>query len=87
MPVAAVIDCDGTSVRANVINPGPVDTGWMTDEIRALGVAETPAGRLVVPDAAGLPVLAGLVRYDEVAAGRIDHAIRITVPASEMSIT
>lgn len=29
-------------------------------------------------DAAGLPILPGLVRYDEVAAGRIDHAIRIT---------
>ncbi len=31
-------------------------------------------------DAAGLPILPGLVRYDEVAAGRIDHAIRVTVP-------
>ena len=31
-------------------------------------------------DAAGLPILPGLVRYEEVAAGRIDHAIRITVP-------
>lgn len=29
-------------------------------------------------DAAGLPIFPGLVRYDEVAAGRIDHAIRIT---------
>ncbi len=29
-------------------------------------------------DAAGLPIFAGLVRYDEVAAGRLDHAIRIT---------
>jgi hypothetical protein len=29
-------------------------------------------------DAAGLPIFAGLVRYDEVAAGRIDHAIRVT---------
>lgn len=29
-------------------------------------------------DAAGLPILPGLVRYDEVAAGSIDHAIRIT---------
>lgn len=29
-------------------------------------------------DAAGLPILAGLVRYDEVAAGEIGHAIRIT---------
>ena len=29
-------------------------------------------------DAAGLPVLPGLVRYDEVAAGRITHALRFT---------
>ena len=29
-------------------------------------------------DAAGLPILPGLVRYEEVAAGHIDHAIRIT---------
>jgi hypothetical protein len=29
-------------------------------------------------DAAGLPILPGLVRYDEVAAGSIDHAIRVT---------
>jgi hypothetical protein len=33
-------------------------------------------------DAAGLPIMAGLVRYEEVAAGRIDHAIRLTVPRS-----
>jgi hypothetical protein len=31
-------------------------------------------------DAAGLPILPGLVRYEEIAAGRIDHAIRITAP-------
>jgi hypothetical protein len=29
-------------------------------------------------DAAGLPVFPGLVRYDEVASGHIDHAIRVT---------
>jgi hypothetical protein len=29
-------------------------------------------------DAAGLPILPGLVRYDEVAAGKVEHAIRIT---------
>jgi hypothetical protein len=34
-------------------------------------------------DAAGLPIVPGLVRYEEVAAGRIDHAIRVTVPASQ----
>lgn len=31
-------------------------------------------------DAAGLPILPGLVRYDELAAGEIAHAIRFTVP-------
>ncbi|HEY3542776.1 MAG TPA: hypothetical protein VGK79_09545 [Gaiellaceae bacterium] len=30
-------------------------------------------------DAAGLPIFAGLARYDEVARGRIDHALRFTV--------
>lgn len=31
-------------------------------------------------DAAGLPILPGLVRYDEVAAGAIRHALRFTAP-------
>jgi uncharacterized protein (TIGR03437 family) len=31
-------------------------------------------------DAAGLPIVPGLVRYDEVAAGEVRHAIRFTVP-------
>jgi len=30
-------------------------------------------------DAAGLPILPGLVRYDEIAAGHINHAIRFTI--------
>ena len=33
-------------------------------------------------DAAGLPILPGLVRYREVAAGSIDHAIRVTFQRS-----
>ena len=40
-------------------------------------LAAGAAGRQA--DAAGLPILPGLVRYDEVAAGAIDHAIRFTV--------
>ncbi len=36
-------------------------------------------------DAAGLPVFAGLVRYDEVAAGAIHHAIRFTVPSTRQA--
>lgn len=36
-------------------------------------------------DAAGLPVLPGLVRYDEVASGEIRHAIRFTAPQTRRS--
>ena len=34
-------------------------------------------------DAAGLPILPGLVRWAEVAAGDIDHAIRFTAPVTQ----
>ena len=34
-------------------------------------------------DAAGLPILPGLVRYDEVAGGVIDHALRFTVSSTQ----
>ncbi len=37
-------------------------------------------------DAAGLPIFPGLVRYDEVAAGAIHHALRFTLPASIAAI-
>ncbi len=33
-------------------------------------------------DAAGLPIFAGLVRYDEAASGHINHAIRVTVDST-----
>jgi hypothetical protein len=34
-------------------------------------------------DAAGLPILPGLVRYDEVASGEITHALRFTAPETQ----
>jgi len=34
-------------------------------------------------DAAGLPIFAGLVRYDEVASGEIAHALRFTAPQTQ----
>ena len=34
-------------------------------------------------DAAGLPIFPGLVKYDEVLAGAINHAIRLTVPQTQ----
>ncbi|HLX37473.1 MAG TPA: hypothetical protein VKR29_06705 [Candidatus Binataceae bacterium] len=33
-------------------------------------------------DAAGLPIFVGLARYDEVAAGAINHALRFTLPST-----
>jgi hypothetical protein len=38
-------------------------------------------------DAAGLPILPGLVQYDEVASGEITHAIRFTVPQTRRAFT
>ena len=38
-------------------------------------------------DAAGLPVFAGLARYDEVASGEIKHALRFTLPLSKTAFT
>jgi 3-oxoacyl-[acyl-carrier protein] reductase len=47
--IAAAVELADRGVRANVINPGPIDTGWMDDEIRRSGTAATPAGRLGTP--------------------------------------
>ncbi|HEU5392832.1 MAG TPA: SDR family oxidoreductase [Streptosporangiaceae bacterium] len=56
--IAAAVELADRGIRANVINPGPVDTGWMTAEIRQMVLAQTPAGRL------GTPVdTASLVRF------------------------
>lgn len=38
-------------------------------------------------DAAGLPVFPGLVRYDEVASGTIQHAFRFTLPRTRAAFT
>jgi len=38
-------------------------------------------------DAAGLPIFPGLVRYDEVASGTIQHAFRFTLPQTRAAFT
>ncbi|MFI0545201.1 SDR family oxidoreductase [Streptomyces sp. WSLK1-3] len=47
--LAAAHELGHLGVTANVVNPGPVDTGWMTDEVRAHCLAATPLGRLGTP--------------------------------------
>ena len=46
--------------------------------------AQRPAG-WTSADAAGLPILPGLLRWDEVVAGTVDHAIRFTVSRTDRS--
>jgi 3-oxoacyl-[acyl-carrier protein] reductase len=47
--LAAAHELAHLGVTANVINPGPVDTGWMTEEVRAHCLGATPLGRLGTP--------------------------------------
>jgi 3-oxoacyl-[acyl-carrier protein] reductase len=47
--LAAAHELAHLGITANVINPGPVDTGWMSEEIRADCARRTPLGRLGTP--------------------------------------
>lgn len=44
--LAAAHELGHLGLRANLINPGPVDTGWMDDRIRDALLAMQPTGRL-----------------------------------------
>lgn len=48
--MAAAGELGHLGVTANVVNPGPVDTGWMDDATRAALVERQPTGRLGTPD-------------------------------------
>ena len=47
---AAAVELGGQGIRANAVNPGPVDTGWMSDEVREMLVKRQPSGRLGTPE-------------------------------------
>jgi 3-oxoacyl-[acyl-carrier protein] reductase len=47
--IAAARELAGRGITANVVNPGPVDTGWMTEELRDSVREQTPLGRLGRP--------------------------------------
>jgi hypothetical protein len=63
----------------------PGGPGWFADSgaVFDLGSNALRPDGWTSADAAGLPILPGLVRYDEVAAGAIDHALRFTVAQSQ----
>jgi hypothetical protein len=63
----------------------PVSGGWNADvgTVWDLQNYEQRPLAWTSADAAGLPIFPGLVRYDEVAAGKISHAIRFTLQRSK----
>lgn len=71
---------EGTCELFELYGAFPEGGGWVADSGARWNLrsnALRPAG-WTSADAAGLPILPGLVRHDEVAAGEIRHAIRIT---------
>ena len=56
--LAATHELADRGVRANVIDPGPIDTGWMDEATRASMAAATPGGELAGPE-----TTANLVRF------------------------
>lgn len=74
-----IVNAD-TCVLYEVYNATPQGSGWHAGSGAIFDLrsnALRPAG-WTSADAAGLPILPGLVRYEEVAAGVINHALRFT---------
>ncbi len=69
----------GFKPKKSVTRPWRAGSGAIWD---LASNALRPAG-WTSADAAGLPILPGLVRYDEVAAGEIRHALRFTVSRTQ----
>jgi 3-oxoacyl-[acyl-carrier protein] reductase len=48
--IAAATELREQGITANVVNPGPVDTGWISPELATELVTRTPLGRLGRPE-------------------------------------
>ena len=81
-----VIAVDATNcILYELYNSFPQTSSWKADSGAIFNLASNalrPA-TWTSADAAGLPIWPGLVRYEEVAAGAIHHAIRFTVPHTQ----
>lgn len=47
--IAAARELAYLGITSNLINPGPIDTGWMTDEVRDTLTALQPIGTVGTP--------------------------------------
>ena len=47
--ISAARELGPLGISANVVNPGPIDTGWMDDALRESLTAHHPLGRLGTP--------------------------------------
>jgi 3-oxoacyl-[acyl-carrier protein] reductase len=47
--ISAARELGGLGISANVVNPGPIDTGWMDDDVRRALIPDQPTGRLGLP--------------------------------------
>ena len=47
--ISAARELGSLGISANALNPGPIDTGWMSDEVRGALRSRQPMGRLGTP--------------------------------------
>jgi 3-oxoacyl-[acyl-carrier protein] reductase len=47
--ISAARELGRLGISANAVNPGPIDTGWMDDDVRRAVLADQPLGRLGEP--------------------------------------
>jgi hypothetical protein len=79
-----VVDRDNCKLY-ETFDTHPMGTGWRAGSGAVFDLRSNALRPLgwTSADAAGLPVLAGLVRWDEVQSGRINHALRFTVARTQ----
>ena len=78
-PACTLFETYDTNYRANGRSTAGSGAIWNLNSN-----ALRPAG-FTSADAAGLPILPGLVNYDEVASGSMNHALRFTVQCTQQS--
>lgn len=81
---AIAVDTDNCTLY-EIFHAFPQEASWKGDSGAIFDLNSNTLRPLTwtSADAAGLPIFPGLVRYDEIVAGEIKHAIRFTVPRSQ----